>query len=288
MNKNILSHLALLSVAIIYGTNYSIAKGVMGSGHISPIGFIFFRIIFGMIVFNIIHWFFVKEKTQRKDLWRFFLCGMLGIYINQIFFFKGLSIPFIVLIVSGIIGQEKITFQKILGIIACATGAFVLILKGNSNTSIQTSSMLGDLYVFINSLSFALYLVVAKPLIARYHPFTLLRWIFTFGGIAALFTCTPAMLKTDFASFSISDYLGFFYVLIFTTLLAYLLNAFALSNLRSTTVSSYINLQPLIAGGISIWLGYDILTVTMIVAGALIFSGVLLVSRSKKLKSSKI
>jgi len=236
--------------------------------------------------------------VERKDLFRFFLCSMFGIFINQIFFLKGLAttspihasliislVPLFVLIISGIIGLEKIRSVTILGISVSIFGAFLLILKSNPNSVGQTSSMLGDLYVLINSISFALYFVIGKPLMERYHPITLLKWVFAFGTVAAIVTCTPEVLKTDFNSFSRNDFLSLTYVLVFATFLTYLLNAFALSNLRPTTVSSYINLQPLIAGAISIWLGYDFLTTIMVVAGLMIISGVYLVSRRKKLSS---
>ena len=183
MNKKNWAHLALLGVALIYGANYTVAKSVMQSGLISPIGFVFFRVLFAMGAFHIIHCVLIKEKIKRGDLPRFLLCGMLGVAINQIFFFKGLeyttpihaslimiTTPFVVLFAAAILIKEKITIAKTLGIALGATGAVLLILKDQSVIFSSQSGMLGDLFILINAASYGLYLVIVKPLLKKYHP----------------------------------------------------------------------------------------------------------------------
>jgi len=85
------SHMALIGANLIYGLNYTIAKGIMPD-YMSPRGIIFFRVLGAIIVFNLIHILFIKEKIERKDLLRFAACGLFGVAINQILFFEGLNL----------------------------------------------------------------------------------------------------------------------------------------------------------------------------------------------------
>ena len=162
MTKNLYkAHLALLGANLIYGANYIIAKGVMPN-KIGPSAFIFLRILGAGILFWILK-SFIKEKVEKKDFLRLVFCGIFGIAINQLLFFHGLnltspidasiimtSLPVIIMIYSFFILNEKITRNKLAGIAIGAIGAIVLIVYGNKTGG--TSSLLGNLFIFINSL----------------------------------------------------------------------------------------------------------------------------------------
>ena len=128
MINNILPHLALFLVNLIYALNYSIAKDVMPD-YIGPSGFILLRVIGGSLLFFLTYIFFIKENVELKDIVRLLFCGLFGVAINQLFFFEGLNLttpinaaiimtvsPILVIIFSAIIIKEKITIRKLLGI----------------------------------------------------------------------------------------------------------------------------------------------------------------------------
>ena len=89
MKENFKSHLALFIVALIYGANYTIAKGVMPT-YLQPFGFIVVRVSGAVMLFWITG-IFVPEKINRKDIPLLAFCGLFGVAINQLLFFKGLS-----------------------------------------------------------------------------------------------------------------------------------------------------------------------------------------------------
>ncbi len=292
MKQSTKAHLALSAVALIYGANYSIAKLAMAGGVIPPLGFIFFRVLFGVIVFWFLQAVFIKEKVAREDFPRLLLLGVFGIAINQMFFFKGLELtspihsslimlatPFLVLIFAYFLLNEMITKYKILGIILGALGAILLILKDSGVQDLTTNAMLGDLFIFINASSYGLYLVLIKPLVEKYNPITIVTWAFTMGAIFVFPICFRHAMNIQWSQFEMTNVLGFAFVIVFTTLFTYLLNAFALSRLKSSTVSAYIYLQPFIAGTISLLLGQDQLTAIIIFSGFLIFSGLYFASK---------
>jgi drug/metabolite transporter (DMT)-like permease len=250
------AHLALLGANIIYGANYIIAKGIMPN-KIGPSAFIFLRILGAGILFWILK-SFIKEKVEKKDFLRLIFCGVFGIAINQLLFFHGLnltspidasiimtSLPVLVMIYSFFMLNEKITRNKLAGIAIGAIGAIILIVY--SNKSGGTSSLLGNLFIFINAASYGLYLVLVKPLMKKYNTITIISWIFLFGFLFMFPFGIQDLLNTDFSAFATSTYLTIGFVVLGTTFFAYLFNIYALNHVAPSVAGSYVYLQPAIS-----------------------------------------
>lgn len=257
LNKsNYKAHFALLGANVIYGVNHIVAKGVMPN-KIGPSAFVFLRIFGAGLLFWIIK-SFIKEKVAKKDFPLLILCGLLGVASNQMFFFNGLSltspidasiiitaVPVMVLIFSAFILKEKITTIKLIGIALGGIGAVLLIAYGQKAGG--TSSVLGNLFVFINACSYALYMVLVKPLMTKYNPITVITWAFLFGFIFMFPFGINDLLNTDFAAFTLNTYLTVTFVVLGTTFLAYLFNIYALSKVAPSVSGSYIYLQPVVS-----------------------------------------
>ena len=290
MNSIVKAHIALFLVALIYGANYTIAKEVLDNDHIQPIGFILLRIATGLTVFWLIHGLWIKEKMQRSDLGLFVLCGLLGVAINQTFFFSGLKLtkpinaslimtttPILVLIASSILIKERITVHKVIGILLGAAGAIYLI-SNKQAVNFSSGQILGDLMIFINASSFGIYLVLAKSLMRKYHPITVVKWVFLFGFCFVFPFGIREVFEIEWTGFTLPIWLAFFYVLLFTTVLAYFLNTYALKAVNPTIVGIYIYLQPVLATLIALFMARDILDYVKVISAAFIFTGVFLVS----------
>lgn len=293
--SKILAHLALLAVAIIYGLNYSIAKDVMPN-YIEPLGFIFVRAIGATALFWIVSIFYKREKIQKKDWGRLVLSGLFGVALNQMLFFKGLNAttpinaaimmtinPIMVLMLSAIFLKDKLKLSRIIGIGFGIVGALFLITKGAQTLDIFSSdSSIGNILVLLNAASFAMYLVVVKPLMNRYKPITVIKWVFLFGFLMVIPFGLGEFEAVDWLNMPRFIFLEVLFVVVCTTFFAYLLNVYALKIVSSTTVSFYIYLQPLVASIAAIALGKDKLTLTLIISASLLFLGVYLVSFYKK------
>ena len=293
MNRIFLSHIALIIVNLIYALNYTIAKDVMPE-YIQPSGFILLRVIGGSILFFLTYLFFVKERVKKKDFFRLMLCGLFGVAINQLFFFEGLNLttpinaaiimtisPVLVIITSAIIIKEKITVRKIIGIILGLIGACILILN-SGDISFENDFFTGNILVLINATSYAIYLVLVKTLMKRYNPITVMFYVFIFGLIFVLPFGIDEIQKIDLTTFNEQIYLKIGFVVICTTFIAYMFNAFALKSLNPSVVSVYIYLQPLLASLIAIALNSDSLSLVKIFSAIFIFSAVFLVSIPSK------
>ena len=302
MNKNnYKAHLALLGANVIYGMNHIIAKDIMPE-KLGPTAFIFLRILGASILFWVIK-NFIKEKIDKEDYFRLIVCGILGIAINQLLYFHGLnltspidasiiytSVPVLVLIFSYFLLKEKITPTKIVGIIVGGTGALLLILYGNKNEG--TSTLLGNMLIFSNAIFYAFYLVYVKPLMKKYHPITVISWVFLIGFIFMIPVGFNDFIKTDFKAFTLNTYLVIAFVLFATTFLTYLFNIYALTKVAPSVNGSYIYLQPVVSFVmVSIYafvLGNEEyaqdISLTKIVSSILVIAGVFLISKKPKAK----
>ena len=290
MNTNLKAHLAILGANVIYGINYSIAKDVMPE-YILPFGFIFCRVLGALLLFFAIG-SFIREKVERKDLLKLAVCGFFGVAANQLMFFYGLnqtnpinagiimtSNPILVLIASAIILKTRITANKILGIALGIAGALIILLF-KKGFAFGSDTIVGDAFIFLNALSYGVYLVLVKPLMGKYKPITVIKWVFTFGFIYVIPFGFTQFNEIEWSSFETDIWSKFLFVIIGTTFLAYLFNIYGLKRLSPSTVSTYIYLQPVIAAFFAISVGKDSFTWIKLIAAILIFSGVYLVSKS--------
>ena len=291
MNESRKAHLALLSTTLIFGLAYNIVKGLMPE-ELSPMQLIFIRLLGGVIIFWLFQRLFVHEKVDRKDLIMLAVCGMVCVALNHALFYDGLNLstpvdaslihvlnPILVMIFASIILGEKITWKKATGIGLGASGVIILVLYGSS-LSFDSSHTAGNILIFMNMVFYALYLILIKPLVAKYHTTTILKWVSFFGFLFIFpFSIRPA-LSIDFTALTLSAWLGIVYIIVLNTFVAYLLINFALKSLSATVVSYYSYLQPIIAGVMSVTTGQGNITPLKILAALLIFSGVYLVNRS--------
>lgn len=294
--QRVLAHLALLVVALIYGGNYLVAKGLMPD-LVGPSGFIVLRVTGALALFGLLMPF-NRERVDRKDLPRMAFCGLTGVGINMLLFFNGLNVtspvnaslimtvnPILVLVASALVLGQPIVKRRLVGVIIGGVGAAAILLWSGSAQRIHASWQ-GDLMILINATSYAFYLVAVKPLMGKYRPLTVITWVFFFGWLLTTPIGWNQAMAIDWTLFGPAEWAGVAYVVLATTFLVYLLNIFAMQHVQPTVVSVYIYLQPLLATLFSLaqahYGGTDYMVDTgwpLWVFGALIFLGVYLVGR---------
>jgi drug/metabolite transporter (DMT)-like permease len=289
MNSKWKAHIALLGANIIYGANYSLAKEVMPQ-YIGPSGMIVMRVLGAILLFGLF-WSFKPEIPKKEDILRFLLCAVTGVAVNQIMFFEGLNLttpiqasiiltanPILVLIAAAIIAKERITWAKSIGIFLGLIGAAILILRSD-NTAVGNNVMLGNFFVFINAVSYSVYLVLVRKLMRTYRVITVMFWIFLPSLLLVLPFGWQEFSIVEWTAIPTNALLILGFIIVGTTFLAYLLNAYALVTVSASVVSAYVYLQPFIAAAIAIAIGKDQLDLRMIVSALLVFAGVYLVSK---------
>ena len=291
-SRNIAFLLAFLA-ALIYGVSFTVAKEVMPL-YIRPFGFILIRVLGAALLFWTVGIFLKKEKIETQDYPRLLLGALFGIALNQLSFFKGLSMttpinasvimvtsPILVLIFSSFLLNEKATKKKVLGIFIGLFGAVMLIIFGK-DTGMASNATLGNLLVFVNASSYGLYLILIKNLTKKYHAITLAKWLYLFGLIMVIPFGISEFSTVDWHTMPLPILYRVGFIIVFTSFMTYMFNLFAIKELKPTTLSIFIYFQPVIASSYALFVGSDSLNVIKVAATVLIFIGVYLVTRKPK------
>ncbi len=245
-------------------------------------------------LFWLVGFFTPKEKILAEDYPRLILAGLFGAALNMILFYKGLSLttpiseavimittPMLVFFLSAIILKESIEWQKLVGIILGVFGAGLLIVWGKSFGAAATNAKLGNLLIFLNAIFYGLYLIVVKKLMDKYNPFTLIKWMYLVGLICSIPFGWNEFNQIDWQDMPADIYWKIAFIVLLSTFMTYALNLTAMKQLKPTTLSVFIYLQPLFATIYAISVGKDELSSIKIISAILIFTGVYLVSYKK-------
>ncbi len=262
--------------------------------YVRPFGFILLRVLGAAVLFWIVGIFLKKEKIEVKDYPGLLLGAFFGIALNQLSFFKGLSMttpinasvimvtsPILVLIFSSFLLNEKATKKRLLGIFIGLFGAVLLIVFGK-DTGMATNATLGNLLVFVNASSYGLYLILIKNLTKKYHAITLAKWLYLLGLVMVLPFGFSELSMVEWQTMPLTIIYRVGFIIVFTSFMTYMFNLFAIKELKPTTLSIFIYLQPVIASIYALFVGSDSLNGIKIGATVLIFIGVYLVTRRPK------
>ena len=291
MDKRILALIAAIVATSIFGFNHTIAKELMPNV-LSPNALLYSRVLGAAICFWFVSLFTKREKVEIKDFKLIIICAIFGMGINMITALNGLynstpinsSIittlaPIFIFLISVILLKEKISKRKYAGVFIGFIGTLTLILLNEKSLENAPNINLGNFYLFINSISYALYFVLVKPLTEKYNMITIMKWLFLFSIFINMPFGLVEFMQVEWVEINNTSFIKIFYVVFCTTFLVYLLNLYALKNLKATTVGMFIYLQPVIGILFAIYRGADKLTVPDISSVLLVFTGVYLVSK---------
>lgn len=302
LNATTKAHIAVFCTNLFFATNYSLVKHV-SPALIKPYALNVLRVGVCLLLFWIV-WLFgrtmrrsadisvkpVRAGIRKEDMGRFLLCGLTGIAINQSLFIKGLTMtstihasllmlctPLLITILAFWILKEKVTVFKAGGIALGICGAYLLILSKDQGSQ-NTSSLTGDLFIMLNAIAYTFYFVLVKPLMNKYPPVHVIRWVFTFGFLMLLPWGWAQSTQIQWQEFALSHFAALSFIVIAGTFLAYYFNVIGIQHLGAGTTGSYIYTQPVFTAIIATLFLHENLTIQKIIAGLLIFTGVFLVS----------
>ncbi len=215
------------------------------------------------------------------------IVGLLGIAANQLLYAEGLQragpinaalltllIPALTVLLAWALGRERPSRSRLAGVAVALCGA--LLLARTDGFDLTNRAAVGNLAIVANTLCYAGYLVLARPLAARIGGAAMVTWAFAFGALEALPLTGPALVAARFETFRVSTWLSLAFIILGATVGTYALNAYALARADSSVVAIYIYVQPIVtAAGAWCVLGRAPTAQTAF-AGVLIAAGVAL------------
>src|SRR5690242_12485001 len=252
-------YLALIAVQILFGTWAIFGKIVLRS--LSPSSLVALRLTGAALAFTLLQRKLTPLlKMPLKDFLLLVLCSMLGVVGNQFLYVKGLSlttainstllsttIPVFTLFVSILLRHDRLSPRRLLGIALAAGGVIYLVNPAHADISPHTTA--GNILLVSNSLLYAIYIVISKRLFEHYGALNVITWIFLVGSLVTIPVGIYSLQQENVSAFGAGVSLMIAVIIIFPTVGAYYLNAWALTKVPPSTVAVYIYLQPLVAFG---------------------------------------
>ena len=293
MNSKYKAHIAVLIANFFFGAGVAAVKHVT-PGMMPPFAVNVSRVCVALALFWLLLLFKpTKAGIDKKDIPRFILCGLCGVGINQIFFIKGasltspihvsllsLSTPIAITIIAAWLLKESLTMNKILGLLLGISGAATLIFSRATNAT-GNDMLLGDLFIILNAISYAFYLVLVRPLMARYSPIHVTRWVFLFGALLIVPIGFKDFANTNWSAFQFSHWFSLGFVVFGATFIAYLFIVYGIQKLGASITGTYVYTQPVFATITAMLLFDERLSLVKILAAALIFGGVFLANKKR-------
>ncbi len=281
-------HISTLGAVILFGLMSPMCKLAMQNGAVDGLLLAFFRVSGAALLFWLISPLFSREKIARRDWLPLLGMSLCGMVINQFLYVLGIqytsptnacvvgtSTPVMTFILAALFLHHRVTWLKVGGFLLASVGALVLILGSGGGLS---GHPLGDTLCLISQFSAACYFVFFGGVLRRYHPVTIMKWLFLFATVLTVLPISGRLAALPTAAFSMHELFAIAYVVIGGSFFSYLLLIVGQRCLEPPTVAAYNYVQPIIAAAVGILLGLDILTWQKCLALLLIASGVALIN----------
>jgi drug/metabolite transporter (DMT)-like permease len=230
-------------------------------------------------------------RVPPGDLAKLAGCALLGIAANQVLFFEGLArttainasvlvatIPIFTLLVALVLRKEQTSGLALLGVGLALAG--VVYLLGAEALTVGADTLVGDALVVGNSLSYGAYLVLVGPLVRKHGSLTVVVWLFAFGALWVM-PYGARDLLVHAPHITADTWLLIAFIVLAATVFTYLVNAWALGRAQASIVAIYIYLQPVAAAVLAVIVLDEALTSRVILAAALVFTGIALATRAR-------
>jgi len=297
LDKSIAPHAALLVVQLMFGATPALGKAALQAFPSSAI--IGFRVGGAALAFYLLQRLRGNLQLEKKSHYLYFaLFSCFGVVINQLLFFKGLSlttaantsllavtIPVFTILISSLIGNDRLSWSKGFGVVLAGLGVIYLI--DPTRASFSSATTRGDILIILNSLSYAIYVAISKKLISHYGALKSIAWLFLFASIINVPIGLISLQAVSLGDVGINAWLALAAIIIFPTILAYFGNAWALARVPPSTVTVYIYLQPLVGFFLAVLFLGEQLSWRAVAAAILIFAGVYFAIGGHKLQTGE-
>lgn len=288
-------------MSILFGGTYVFSKRVLDA--VGPAAWAMFRIVAASAVLVPIAIWLKKGRPwpERRLLLLLGIASLFGVVLNQVLFVEGLKrttpahssvvnacIPIWTLLAAVIAGQERLGPRR-LGAIALALGGVQyllgldrLLLGTTPDAADDGATLLGDLLTMLNGWSFAIHLVFLRRIGRGLDSWLATAVMFLWAVLLIGAYGAPQATADDLDAVLTPPVLWCaLYVVLFATVLTYLLNTWALRHTHSSTVALYINVQPLVAVALGTALGAPLPGHRFYVALALVSAGLWLQTKAR-------
>jgi drug/metabolite transporter (DMT)-like permease len=283
-------HLVMLLHSVIAAGTYLAAKRLLDE--LPPWEVALARFTLAGLVFGAILWR-RRVRIPRKDLLGLAALGFVAVPLNQGFFLAGLALstpghaallyaltPIFVFLIARLRLGERATALKVGGIAVAFVGVLVVLgARGAVSLGGSSRMLAGDLLILLAVIAWAIFAVGGKVYAERHGAVVATAAAVVMGTLLYL---PVGLALSDLDRFTRLSPLGWAslgYLVVLTSVVAYLLYYWALSRAQASRVAIWSNLQPVLTALLA-WAAYgEQLSGPFLAGGAMVLAGVLLTER---------
>lgn len=283
----------ILIATIFWGVNVSFTKALIPEWMTAD-GIIVVRLVGGCLLMWLASLFLKCQPIARHDWLRLVLGGAVGLFLFIYLFVTSLRYgnpidisiimtlpPVFVILIGVVFLKQRPSLLEYLGVAVSMAGAVIVIVAGGAGKN-GSDNLLGDLLAVASTLCYAFYLVILVKPTQTYRPVNMLRWVFLFAAVPALFLIPGMDKETILHTGEAAPWLEIGFILLCPTFIAYFLVQPAIKKIGSELVSLYQYLLPVFATLSAVIMGLDRLKWIQVVAMAVIVGGMVLTNAGNR------
>ena len=288
-------HSAVLLANVIFGLGVPVTKLLLDEW-VSPMAYMATRCMGAAAIFWLISLFMPRERVERRDLLVIMGGGLLGFVVSQTltawalhfttpvyFSIIATLTPVATMVCAALLIGERLSLRGALGVAIGVVGALLMVMVGWQGGS-GMNDLLGIGLAVLSLLTWAVYLIITRKVSVKYTAVTQMKWVFLVSTLAVLpFSWTDLQASRLYSSqWAWSGVAEMAFIVVFATVAGFFAIPFALRYLKTTTVSVYTNLQPVVASFVAIAIGQDLLSWDKPVSLALVLLSAWIVTNSQQ------
>lgn len=288
-------HSAVLLANVIFGLGVPVTKLLLDEW-VSPMAYMATRCMGAAAIFWLISLFMPRERVERRDLLVIMGGGLLGFVVSQTltawalhfttpvyFSIIATLTPVATMVCAALLIGERLSLRGALGVAIGVVGALLMVMVGWQVGS-GMNDLLGIGLAVLSLLTWAVYLIITRKVSVKYTAVTQMKWVFLVSTLAVLpFSWTDLQASRLYSSqWAWSGVAEMAFIVVFATVAGFFAIPFALRYLKTTTMSVYTNLQPVVASFVAIAIGQDLLSWDKPVSLALVLLSAWIVTNSQQ------
>ncbi|MEH7256260.1 DMT family transporter [Bacillus toyonensis] len=281
--------LLILSVVMIWGINYTIAK--YGLVEFTAIEFTAIRMMAAAPLLLLLTFFIEKSLyVERKDIPRLIVVSFVGIVLYQTLFMETVKYtsatnasllisisPIFTTLFAVFLKQEKFSSRKLIGSMIAFVGAALVLVAGHS----LASSFYGNGIGMITSICWGLYPVLAGPLIKKYSALRVTAWSALVGAIPLLLLSGPHVFVMPFHITKGMTLFALLYSIFFVTVFGLVMWYIGVRKIWASHTMVYMYITPIVAVLFAAIWANESISLQQMIGGIIIFFGLWFVKLEK-------
>ena len=285
-------YIKLLLTALLWGGTFIAGRVV--AQDVGPFSAAFFRFLIAS-VFLLVFTYRIEGRLPlpgKRQMIPVFLLGMTGVFLYNVFFFKGLKLihagrasiiiagnPIFITLFSAYFFKEKLNLIKGAGIVISVVGAVIVISKGNLNEIVNGGVGLGEIFIFICVLSWVAYSLIGKAVMNGLSPLASVTHSTLIGTVLLFFPAVVEGMFKDFSGYTPDAWLGIFYLGFFGTVIGFVWYYEGIKKIGAMRAGLFINFVPICAVVLAFFMLDEPITLSLVIGTGLVCSGVYLTNK---------